>query len=184
MEKQELEIISQLKSGDKKAFEKMFLEYYSRLSVFAKKYVKDLDLAKEIVQALFVKLYETHQKLNINTSLKSYLYSSVKNSCLNQIKQSKTHSDHIKSFDQRNKDQKLNFTDTMEQTELEHNIWQEISKLPFQCQRIFKMSRNEGKKNKEIADELQISIRTVETQISKGLKILRKNLRHYLTVLF
>ena len=74
--------------------------------------------------------------------------------------------------------------DTVVQAELEQQIWTEIQKLPGQCRTIFQMNRFEGRKNKEIAAELGISIRTVETQISKALRILRQNLSHLMPALF
>ena len=184
MDHNEHDIINRIKSDDKKAFEELFFDYYPKLTVFAKKYVRNMDTAKEIVQDFFVRLFESRGKLNIQTSLKSYLYSSVKNSCLNYLNQKKLHASHAENIRIQNKDSVIDFSDTMEQTELEYRIWQEVSGLPDQCKRIFNLSRKEGIKNKEIADQLDISIRTVETQISKALKILRTNLNQYLKIIF
>ena len=184
MDHNEHDIINRIKSDDKKAFEELFFDYYPKLTVFAKKYVLDMDTAKEIVQDYFVRLYETRGNLNIQTSLKSYLYSSIRNSCLNYLNQHKLHTNHAENIRIQNKDSEIDFSNTMEQTELEYRIWQEVSGLPDQCKRIFNLSRKEGIKNKEIANQLDISIRTVETQISKALKILRTNLNQYLKILF
>lgn len=171
-------------SDGNQAFEELFLEYYPKLTVFAKKYVGDLDTAKEIVQDFFVRFFEKYPQLNIQSSLKSYLYSSIKNSCLNYLNQQKIHLRHSEYVRSQNKDPEANFINLLEQTELEYKIWQEVSGLPNQCKRIFTLSRKEGVKNKEIAEKLGISIRTVETQISKALKILRTNLSQYLRILF
>lgn len=184
MDQQEKEILNLIQSGDKKAFEELFFDYYPKLTVFAKKYVVDIDTAKEIVQDYFVRLYETRGNLNIQTSLKSYLYTFIRNSCLNYLNQHKLHASHAENIRILNKDSKIDFSDTLEQTELEYRIWQEVSGLPDQCKRIFNLSRKEGIKNKEIANQLGISIRTVETQISKALKILRNNLSQYLKIIF
>lgn len=184
MDHHDLNIIHGLKAGDKKAFEKLFFEYYPVLTVFAKKYVHDLDTAREIVQDYFVRLFESREKISIQSSLKSYLFSSVRNSCLNNLKRNKLHNNHIEHIKVQSNNQDVDFQDSMEQTELEYRIWQEVSNLPDQCQRIFNLSRKEGIRNKEIANQLGISIRTVETQISKALKILRTNLSQYLKVFF
>jgi len=184
MDHYEHDIINRIKSYDKKAFEELFFDYYPKMTVFAKKYVVDIDTAKEIVQDYFVRLYETRGNLNIQTSLKSYLYSSVRNSCVNYLNQHKLHASHAENIRIQNKDSVSDFLDTLEQTELEYRIWQEVSGLPDQCKRIFYLSRKEGVKNKDIANQLGISIRTVETQISKTLKILRTNLNQYLKIIF
>ncbi len=184
MNHQEQDIIKQLKSGDKKAFEALFFEFYPKLTVFAKKYVLDLDTAKEIVQNFFVKLYENKEKLNIQTFISSYLYTSIRNLCLNYLNQKKIHTKHTDQIRRINQDSDIDFSDKMEQTEMEYLVWEEVFRLPDQCKRIFNLSRKEGKKNKEIATQLDISIRTVETQISKALKILRKNLSGYLQTIF
>jgi len=184
MDQYEHDIINKIKSGDKKAFEELFFDYYPKLTVFARKYVIDMDTAREIVQNHFVKLFETHKNINVQTSLKSYIYSSVRNSCLNHLNRQKLHASHAENIRIQNKDSEIDFSDTMEQTELEYRIWREVSGLPDQCKQIFNLSRQEGIKNKEIANQLGISIRTVETQISKALKILRTNLNKYLKILF
>jgi len=184
MDQYEQNIVNRIKEGDKKAFEELFFDNYPKLTIFAKKYVFDMDTAREIVQDYFVRLYENRGHINIQTSLKTYLYSSIRNSCLNHLKRIKLHVSHNENIRKLNEDAGIDFSDTMEQTELEYNIWLEVSKLPDQCKRIFHLSRKEGIKNKEIANQLEISIRTVETQISKALKILRTNLNQYLRVFF
>jgi len=99
------------------------------------------------------------------------------------LNQNKLHSSHAAQIRSLNQGQEIDFTDKLEQTELEYRIWKEVSKLPDQCRNIFNLSRNEGIKNKEIAKQLGISIRTVETQISKALKILRVKLAPYLNLI-
>ncbi len=172
----ELEIIIQkLRSGDEKFYKSVFYEYYPVLTYFANKYVNDIETAKEIVQEFFVRLYEKRFSLNIDTSFKSYLYKSVYNSCINYLTQvavREQHHRHIKNMTH----EKSVFSEVdMNMVELEKKIYNEIEKLPAQCRRIFKMNRFDGLSNSEIAEKLQLSKRTVETQISKALRILRKN---------
>ncbi|MEN8121544.1 MAG: RNA polymerase sigma-70 factor [Bacteroidota bacterium] len=176
MHKKDLDIISGLKSGFEKAYEQLFFDYYPQLTVFAKIYVQDIEMAKEIVQTVFVRIFEKRRTISIATSIKSYLYQSVKNECLNFIRHEKIHHEHIGQIKQLAENDFVEWSDKMLETELEHKIFQLINNLPEKCRKVFNMSRFEGKKNQEIAEILKISKRTVETQISKALKILRKEL--------
>ena len=176
MNKKDSNIISGLKLGKEKAYEQLFHNYYPQLTVFATKYVLDIEMAKEIVQTVFVRLFEKRKSISIQTSIKSYLYQSVRNECLNQIRHDKAHKEHLEQIKQQSEDTSIEWTDKIIETELEYRIFQSINNLPDKCRQIFNMSRFKGKKNQEIADILKISKRTVETQISKALKILRKEL--------
>ena len=91
-------MIRGLRSGRESAYDRLFKDYYRPLSVFAVKYVSDIELAREIVQNLFVHLFENRSSLVITTSLESYLYQSVMNRCLNQIKQRKTQKEHLENY--------------------------------------------------------------------------------------
>ena len=161
------------------SFEVLFKQYYAPLVVYACKYVTDMDIAREIVQDFFVRLYEKRQSLSIDTSVKSYLYRSVYNCCINYINQRSIQDKHLKSIILEH-DEEENLESEMNTVELQQRIFDVINTLPAKCQRIFKMNRLEGLKNEEIASKLNLSKRTVETQISKALKILRKKLSDYI----
>jgi RNA polymerase sigma-70 factor (ECF subfamily) len=172
-------IIHGLKAGYESSYKELFKEYYVLLSAYANKYVNDPEEAREIVQDLFVHLFEIRDSLIITTSLKSYLFRSVRNRCLNHLKQIQGQERNLENF----KPQEASGSDSEEkimETELEYRIYNIVSQLPEQCRKIFLMSRVEGKRNREIAQTLNLSIRTVETQISKALKILRNYLQDYL----
>ncbi|MCP4310543.1 MAG: RNA polymerase sigma-70 factor [Bacteroidetes bacterium] len=175
MKNTETNIIKGIRAGRESAFEELFNEYYRPLSVFGLKYVKDLEIAKEIVQNLFVHLYDNRQTLLITSSLESYLYQSVRNRCLNQIKQEQTHKKHLDQY-QSEQDEAEDMEARLRETELEHRIFKIIESLPPQCRNIFTLSRVQGLSNAEIAEKLEISKRTVETQISNALKVLRSKL--------
>ncbi len=137
-----------------------------------------MDIAREIVQDFFVKLYEKRHNLSVETSVKSYLYRSVYNCCLNYLNQRSIQDKHLKSIDLERVDED-NLESEISSVELQYRIHQVIEELPARCRKIFKMNRLEGIKNEEIATQLNLSKRTVETQISKALKILRKRLSDY-----
>lgn len=169
------ELVSLLKKGDEGAFESIFKEYYRPLSLFANRYLQDVEMSKDLVQELFYFLFEKRETLNIHTSLKSFLYQSVKNKCLNQIKAIKVHEQHHKLILE---SQSINLVedDEIAVVELENRISLIVAALPPQTKRVFEMSRYEGVDNQEIAEKLNISKRTVETHISSALKRLRDNL--------
>lgn len=173
-------LFKNFKNGNENSFTLIFEKYYPLLVVFAKKYLNDLDLSKGLIQEFFVKFYEKKDEIEINTSLKSYLYLSARNTCLNYIEKKNIQNRHHQIIQNSSSELSEEVQEKIEETELEHEIFKHVDMLPDQCKRIFKMSRVDGKKNKEIAEELNISKRTVETQISKALKLLRKELIHYL----
>lgn len=182
MEEAEKILISQISEGREKAYHSLFNEYYAVLSVFAKKYTGDLDSAKDIVQDVFVNIYEQRENLNIHTSLKSYLYQSVRNRSLNYLKHIQIDQKHKSNILYTSKDEN-DCNDKMLEAELEAKIYTIVSALPKQCQNIYNLSRVQGLKTKEIAEQLNISIRTVEKQISNALKALRENLSGYFKLL-
>lgn len=175
MEKGDINRINGLRSGKESAYEQLFAEYYRPLSLFAVRFVNDLETSKEIVQDLFVALYENRKSLLITTSLKSYLYQSVRNRCLNHLKHLQVDRKHLENL-KVNQDSSQNLEATIEANELENRIYQIVADLPPRCSDIFQKSRVNGMKNSEIAEHLDISIRTVETQISNALKVLREKL--------
>ncbi len=181
---EEKDLLYQLSKGDANAYKKIFDAYYKPLVVYSYKLVKDMDTSRDIVQDVIVNFYEKRKEIEIHTSLKSHLYQSVKNRCINHLKREnviRTHHSNILIGEQ---EKEKEFFDIMEETELENRIYQIIKNLPNQCQNIFEMSRFKGYSNQEIADELSISKRTVETQISNALKKLKSKLSSYVSILF
>jgi len=172
----EQELISGIANGSSKAFEELFMVYYTPLVAFAYKMVSDDDLARELVQDVIVQFYEKRDAISIHTSLKAHLYQSVRNRCLNYLKRQSLIKGHHQVIFDENRDNEAYFQDTMEQNELELKLFRLIKALPDKCREVFEMSRFEGISNQEISEKLAISKRTVETQISKALKFLRDNL--------
>jgi RNA polymerase sigma-70 factor (ECF subfamily) len=175
-------LIKGIEEGREDAYKQLFHQYYAQLVVFARKVVLDDDLARDLVQDVFVTFYEKRKDIKIHSSLKAHLYQSVRNRCLNQLKHSQIRRDHHSNIYQDKKQDEAFVEDKLQETELEQKIHNIVKELPGQCKRIFEMSRFEGITNQEIADKLELSKRTVETQISKALKVLRKHLTGYIDV--
>ena len=175
MENEEL-IVEKLRNKDKAAFEYVFNLYYSIMVLYAARFMDTREEAEEIVQDVFVKFWEKCDSLSPDSSIKSYLYRSVHNSCLNAIKHEKVkdvYKQHVIQFLESSYQDniEINDPDTMRA-----RIHQEIDNLPPRCSEIFKLSRFEGLKYQEIADHLEISVKTVEVQMGKALKTLRETL--------
>lgn len=179
----EIVLQQRLSRGDETAFQETFEIYFKVLVLFATKFSLDKETAEDLVQDVFVRLYEQKDRLQFHSSLKAFLYQSVRNRCIDLIRSTKTREKHHVEIKAGSDIEGLNSEDLMLQSELEEKIYHSIKQLPDQCQLIFKMNRFDGKKNQEIADELNISKRTVETQISKALKILREDIYPYLKTL-
>lgn len=179
MDEKEQQIIQEIRSGNKQVYKHLFELYYPALSAFAFKYLKDIDSSREIVQDLFVNIYEKRESIEVKDSLKAYLFRSTRNKCLNALRQKKTKREYHELIT-RNMESVADLNDQIMQVELENEIFRVVESLPPKCKDIFIMSRVSGRTNSQIADELEISIRTVETQISKTLREIRKQLGNYL----
>lgn len=173
------DIVQKIKQGNIKAFEAVFRELYSPLTGYANKIINDHDKAEEIVQDVFYTIWKKREKLNISSSFKSYLYKSVQNSCLQLIQHEMVKEKHRQFVINRDGDRQPNPHEVLEVQEINIAIKKTLATLPERCREIFKMNRFEGLKYKEIAEKLSISQKTVEANITKALKHLRKNLRQY-----
>lgn len=168
--------------GSRGDFEKLFRTHYSYLCAFANKFLKDQDAAEEIVQEVFVNLWKKRNELSINTSLKSYLFTAVRNSSLNLIKHINIR-ENYKAHNKLEIEHQENYLgDSILANELEERIHTSINMLPTERKKIFILSRYEGLKYREIAEKLNISVKTVENQMGKAMKALRESLKDYLTV--
>lgn len=156
-------------------FEQLFRKFYEPLCQYALKILKEPAQSEEIVQDVFFRIWEKRGELNIETSEKSYLYRAVHNSCLNHLK-------HLKVRQKYQADQQVGEMPTEEiaDHELEVRIREAIRALPENQRQAFELSRTEGLKYSQIADEMGISVKTVESYISKSLKHMRQRLADYL----
>jgi RNA polymerase sigma-70 factor, ECF subfamily len=178
------DILLAIRQGNERVYEGVFRKHYQALCNYACGILKDMDDAEEVVQSIFLKFWEQREGIEISVSLKSYLYRAVHNTCLNRLKHLKiqeTYRQYAGDYLENTFD---SATDVMDKNELENRIAEAIDKLPEQCKLIFKMSRFEELKYQEIADKLGLSIKTIENQIGKALKIMRTELADYLPIVF
>jgi len=179
----EEDLIRQLNKGDETAFKFIFDTHYRPLTLFAIKYLPDIEEAKEVVQDFFVRLWQRHEQVKIRFSLKMYLYQSVRNACLNHLENAKVVRKHMEDFapDVLSRDNAL---DNLILAEQEERLMSAIDKLPKKCRQVFVLSRMHKLSNRAISDHLNISIKTVEAQLSIALKRLLESLITIIVVFF
>lgn len=169
-------------------FKTLFKDYYKPLCHLSMHYLEDIDESKGVVQDAFIKLWEIRNDLNPDSNIKNFLFTLVKNSCLNILKRKQIllkHHEKIKWLEMHYQYESLNRMgdEYLEFNELKIKIESAIRHLPESCRKVFEMSRFEELKNREIAEKLDVSQKTVEAHLTKALKILRNELKDYLTVI-
>lgn len=175
--------IGEIRIGNEAVFETVFRQYYSPLCRYADLLLGDPDEAEEVVQTVFLTIWERRESLLITTSLKAYLYRAVHNRCLNRISQQSIQAGHRQQAATELYSQASSPTQSLLADELSSRLQQAISQLPEQCRRAFELSRFEELSYKDIARRLGIATKTVENQIGKALRILRTELSDYLPLL-
>jgi RNA polymerase sigma-70 factor, ECF subfamily len=183
----EKSIKAAIKRGDKNAFRHLYEKFYSGLCVLALRYLRQPDIAEEVVQNTFMKIWETRRETVIRGSLYCYLYASVRNNSLNYLKhllvERKYNADKARQLQQT-----LNFIQMSQEDgssiliarEMNNALDDAIKTLPGKCREIFLLHRYDGMKYSEIAEKLDISQNTVQRQISIALEKLRSKLLPYL----
>lgn len=169
-------LFKEIKNGDEAAFSKLFDLYYSPLCFFADKYLQDMDFSRSLVQQVFVDIWSKRDKLSIDHSEKSYLYTAVKNRSLDFLKK---HKRNVSVEEINTEKHQTPFQDYIEEAELNNRINKLINNLPERCREVFTLCRFEGMKYKQIADQMGISVKTVEMQMGIALKRLREGLPDY-----
>jgi RNA polymerase sigma-70 factor, ECF subfamily len=167
---------------DRKAFEKLFRDHYKILCRFARGYIHDFESAEEIVQDVFVNLWQKKDTIIQERQVKSYLFTSVKNRCLNFIRDNKKFRSFYLDVEVE-LEIPVNEKDYFSEAYVENKVKQALNKLPEKCRKVFELSRFDEMKYKDVAETLGISIKTVEAQISKALKILKEELSDLLLII-
>lgn len=183
--KEELFIIKKMTEGDRDAFRYFFDKYYKDLCNFVLLYLKEQSLAEEVVQDIFVYFWENRSKLKINDSVRGYLFGASKFKSLNVIREMKNHSKAIERLSISNIEaQQMENTSFAEIDEFKNILSSAIGMLPEKCRMIFILSKQSNLSNREIADKLNISVKTVENQMTIALKKLREALSPHRDKLF
>lgn len=170
------EILTSLAANDARAFDFLYQKFFSKLYANAYKRLQNRELTEEVIQDLFISLWERRKTLEINTTIEAYLFSSVKYLVIAQYRKNNLFEQYTNTVLQ-NDDS--NFTEQMVAfDELNEAYQQALQALPERCREIFLMKRT-GLSQKEISECLDISEKTVENQMTKALKILREALSDY-----
>jgi RNA polymerase sigma-70 factor (ECF subfamily) len=169
-----------LASGKHHKFEELFKGLFKPLCGFAMKFTGDLDTSKNLVHEVFVQLWEKFDSLPPDSNYKSYCYTAVRNKCLNYIRDKKK----FVTIENVREQKVTEMHSPMETAELTHKIEAAIASLPEKCRMVFELNRIEGLKYAEIAEKMNISVKTVEAQMSKALATMKEHLSEFLTLIF
>ncbi|MCC8094616.1 MAG: RNA polymerase sigma-70 factor [Tannerellaceae bacterium] len=177
-------LLKLIKRGDALAFSHLFMTYHKDLVLFASTFQLSQSDCEDIVQTLFLKLWNEREQLIIKTSLTSYLLKAVKNSCLDEIRHQAVVCQYsISTMKNFSLLEDLNTENYILYSDLSRHLETALYKLPPDCREAFVLNRLQGYKYKEVAEQLQISERTIEARIRKALSLLRKFLKEFLTLL-
>lgn len=172
-------ILDLLSKGDQKFIDLLFDKYYTYLCNVVYRVINDADYAEDIVQEIFTDIWRKRESINIQTSLRAYLRRASVNRSLNHIRKQRMKFDENEDAIIDIESNTIDGQQELEKDELEQRIHDCIDALPPKCKLVFSLSRFENMSYQEIANHLEISIKTVENQISKALRILRSSIQPY-----
>ena len=172
-------LIGKMKQGDRESFNQIFRRYYAPLVRFCVRFVADADMAAEIVQDLFVKLWSSREKITFTSSFESYMLRSVRNAAITYINKERAHAETNMAIYTDESDAN-DPSETLQSNNLEVSYRKILAAMPEKRREVFLASRFEGLKYAEIADKLGLSTKTVEAHMSAAIKQLREGLKDYL----
>lgn len=176
MKSREDSFIERINQKQRGAYHDLFREFYCSLVIFAMKYVRTQEEAEDIVQELFTAIWEKSEKFHSYRSFRVFLYTSVRNTCLNSIKHRKVEEKYI-HYSLTHSDEADDFDFGMMREEIFRQLFQVIDGLSPRCREVF-LLHLDGKKNEEIAVQLNISLLTVKTQNKKAVREIRMRMGH------
>jgi RNA polymerase sigma-70 factor, ECF subfamily len=172
----EADLIVSLREGDMKAFSELFDRYAKRLYHFAIGYLKSVEESEEIVQEVFLKIWNNREELSLLKSFEAYLFTIAKNGILNTIRKSKSEQAYL-NYAKLHPGKNILLDEELDFKELEIAYKQSIDKLSPKRKEIYILSREQSLSNAEIAEKMNISVKTVENQMTSAISEIRKNLR-------
>ncbi|SEN55638.1 RNA polymerase, sigma subunit, ECF family [bacterium A37T11] len=172
------QLITQLKSGKELAFNQLFRRFFPALRFFARKLLPpgEMEMAEEIVQDILYKVWERRQTIESYSALKAFVYISTKNACLDYIDKLKRIKPHKENYFRQYQEVENSSEDFIIRAEILRDLSSAIESLPDQCRRVMKLSFQDGKSPKEIAQILSIKVSTVNNQKARGISILRQRI--------
>lgn len=170
MNSEDTTIVRQIKESNYRSFQILFEKYYGRLCAYAFEIVKNKEASKDVVQELFIKLWNDRHKLEIQNNISAYLFRACKNSSLNYLRKENS---RARMFEHRDLPTHEINRDFLEEEEFIAFVNECINELPERSKQVFMLSRFEDLKQKEIAEKLNISVKTIKNQIWKSLQYLR-----------
>ncbi len=168
--------IENIRMGDDESFEFLFKKYYFPLARFAWRYVNSKAIAEELVQELFTILWEKRKELNTDGSVRSYLYKSVRNLSLNHLKHQGIKNEYDRQWMEDKENPEIKFRDEYREQQIREAIAKAIEELPERSKMTYKLHRYDGLTYSEIAEVMDVSVKTVESQMTRTLKMLRESL--------
>jgi RNA polymerase sigma-70 factor (ECF subfamily) len=166
-------------NDDEKAFERIFFDFFAPLCLFASRYLDKREDCEDIVQNVFFNLWEHRKKLVILSSGRNFLITNVKNACIDLLRKRYTEESYREKESLKDESDPLDTYSLYAVSELKEQVDAALALLPVNVRRSFEMNRFDGKTYNEIADECNISVKTVEAHISKALRLLRNELKDY-----
>lgn len=181
---EELFIFNRMVDGDKEAFRFFFDRYYTDLCNFVNIYIRDSTISEEIVQDIYVYFWEKKRKINIESSVRSYLMRASKNKSLNYIRNEKIKLNIYEKLSRATEVSEDMPDNILDANQLRKIIDESVNQLPEKCREVYLLAKSKNMSYKEIAGELGISLKTVENHMGKALKRLRKTLMPYYNEIF
>ncbi|MCC5905297.1 MAG: RNA polymerase sigma-70 factor [Balneolaceae bacterium] len=173
----EKELIEKIRKGDEEVFGELFRTWYSDLCLFANQYVGSADLSRDVVQEVFIRIWDNRENFNINSSVKAYLYKAVKNQAISQLRKTKPSTDISEALNTKSDLYEMEEILSYRDEPLTNQIWKEVRELPERKRTIFTLYRKHGLSYKEIAEVMGITRKTVENQMGRALLFLRERLQ-------
>lgn len=170
------DLVKSIREGDKNAFEILFHKYYARLCVFSNSYVKSIDTSRDVVQDVYIKIWDNRENFVITQSLKAYLYQAVRNQSLNYLDKN---SQKIRIEENLTRQREIDSEEhelELNTEELTEKIWKHVEHLPERRRTIFILYRKHGLSYKEIGEVMGITRKTVENQMGRSLQFIREQL--------
>jgi RNA polymerase sigma-70 factor, ECF subfamily len=172
-------LIDSIRNGNEEAFEELFRAWHPKLCLFAHQYVGSADISRDVVQEVFIRIWDQHEVFEVHYSLKAYLYRAVKNQAISYLRTTRKDAEISDAIGSTSDRYMLDENNLFKYKSLADEIWREVEKLPERKRTIFTLYRKHGLSYKEIATVMDISRKTVENQMGRALHFLRERLQAY-----